>query len=100
MHRTPTVGDTMMRRVVTLAIGVWSAGYVAGASTIYLAGPVIGARLQAVGARMSGIGTIEAVTTTSPAAAHLAALASQAPARVEYRSPVADRPMRSTWGAR
>jgi hypothetical protein len=45
----------MMKRAAMMFGSVWLAGYVAGASTIYLAGPAIGARLQATGTRLVGM---------------------------------------------
>jgi hypothetical protein len=88
-------------------LGIYSAGFAHGLATVYRRGPEIGARLQQSGAWLSGMGTVQAVTATSPAATQLAELARagrlepQAPAVVvEYRSPSAGKPIAGDWGKR
>jgi hypothetical protein len=92
-----------MRRMGWMVMGlgaIYGAGFAHGARTVYTRGPELGARLQQSGAWLSGMGTVQAITTTSPAAAEMARIAKQAPAAVVvYRSPSAGKPIASSWGA-
>lgn len=89
-----------MKRMVILHGGVWLAGYVAGVVTLYLAGPAIGARLSATGARLTAMARPgEAVVLDGTVAADLHRLATTPTTVYQPTAPKRELgPMAKEWG--
>lgn len=64
-----------MSRTLKLVGWSWLAGAVAGVCAVYLAGPAVGARLQATGAHLVGLGGDQGFTSAREAAGFIQAQA-------------------------